>query len=138
MTFADPSQPGPHPHFDEQRTTPWYRALEPGLAAAQASGRRVLLQVGRRSCGGSRALIEKTLPKEEIAEFVNEHFVCVAIDSDQPSEAVAALLAQAPRHEPTPVCLYLSADGRLLHSTVGGRPAAVFLRDLTEAQARRL
>ena len=47
-----------------------------------------------------------------------------------------AFKAQAPRHEPTPVCLYLSAEGQLLHSTVGGRPAAVFLRDLTEAQAK--
>lgn len=131
-------EPGQHPFFDDQRTTAWHSALAAGLQAAQArgDGGRVLVLVARRSCGGSRALIERTLPKEEIGEFLNAHFVCVAADADQLEPQVAALLAQAPRREPTPVCLYVSAAGQLLHSTVGGRPAAVFLRDLTEAQAR--
>lgn len=130
------TQSNRHPHFDDQRVTPWFSSLAEGLAAARASGRRVLVQVGRQSCGGSRALVERTLPKEEIGEVLNAHFVCVAADGDRLEPAVAALLAKAPRQEPTPVCLYLSAEGQLLHSTVGGRPAAVFLRDLTEAQAK--
>lgn len=122
-----------HPYFDDRRVVAWY-GLAAGLAEAAAAGRPVLVLVSRRSCGGSRALVEKTFPKEEIAEALAS-FVCVAAEADAPDEALASLLAQAPRHEPTPVCLYLSPAGALVHSTVGGRPPAVFLRDLTEAQA---
>ena len=53
------------------------------------------------------------------------------------SLSIAALLPNLPRQEPTPLCVYLAADGRILHSTVGGRPAAVFLRDMTEALAKK-
>jgi hypothetical protein len=50
--------------------------------------------------------------------------------------AVAALVARMAQHERTPLCLYLSAEGELTHSTSGGRPPAVFLSDLLEAPHR--
>jgi len=46
------------------------------------------------------------------------------------------LVAQMPQHDRTPLCLYLSAEGALMHSTSGGRPPAVFLSDLLEAPHR--
>ena len=130
------TEPGEHPYFNSRRAAPWYHHLADGLAAARQSGQHVFLQVGRQSCGGSRALIEKTIVKEEIHEFLNQHFVCVGASTDDLDPDVAALLPRLPRHEPTPVCIYLDGEGRPLHSTVGGRPAAVFLRDMTEALAR--
>lgn len=129
--------PGRHLYFDDRAAVAWYRRLEPGLAEASASGRRILIVVGRRDCGGTRALIEKIFPKEEISDELRAGFVCVCADVHDPEPAVRSLIEQAPRHEPTPLCLYADATARLLHSTVGGRPAAVFLRDLTEAQARK-
>jgi hypothetical protein len=129
---------GQHPYFDDQRTARWHTDLGEALAAARGEGRRVLLLLGRRGCGGTRALVEKTLPKAEIAEFLRDHFVCLAVDGDAALAApVDALLSQVPRREPTPVCVYLDEEGRPAHSTVGGRPAAVFLRDMTEAAARK-
>lgn len=129
---------GRHPFFDDQRTARWHLDLAEAVAAARGEGRRVLLLLGRRGCGGTRALVEKTLPKEEIAEFLRDHFVCLAVDGDAPVEAaVEAVLAQVPRRDPTPVCVYLDEEGHPVHSTVGGRPAAVFLRDMTEATVRK-
>jgi len=96
----------------------------------------VLVVVGRQSCGGSRALVEKTIGKEEIQEYVDAHYVCVAGDADAPEPAVAALVARMAQHDRTPLCLYLSAEGALMHSTSGGRPPAVFLSDLLEAPHR--
>src|SRR5438309_940296 len=124
------SLPGHHPYFNDQRCTFWHTRLADALAAAQADGKRVFVQVGRQTCGGSRALVEKTLPKEEIGEFLRDHFHCVGVDAGGTDAEVAALLSQLPRHEPTPVCIYLTGDGRPVHSTVGGRPPAVFLRDM--------
>ena len=131
------TQPGPHPYFNDNRAAAWYTRLTDGLAAAQEAGRHVFVQIGRLPCGGSRALIEKVIPKEEIAEFLRDHFVCVGLSADDPDPALAALVAQLPKREPTPLCVYLAADGRPLHSTAGGRPPAVFLRDMTEALAKR-
>jgi uncharacterized protein YyaL (SSP411 family) len=125
---------GRHPHF----VSPvfWHATLADGLAAARESQRPVLLVVGRQSCGGSRALVEKTIAKEEIHEYVDAHYVCVAGDADAPEPAVAALVARMAQHDRTPLCLYLSPEGELMHSTSGGRPPAVFLSDLLEAPHR--
>jgi hypothetical protein len=125
---------GRHPHF----VSPvfWYASLAEGLVTAGESRRAVLLVVGRQSCGGSRALVEKTIAKEEIHEYVDSHYVCVAGDADALEPAVAALVARMAQHDRTPLCLYLSAEGELMHSTSGGRPPAVFLSDLLEAPHR--
>ena len=125
---------GGHPHF----VSPifWHGSLAEGLVAARESKRAVLLVVGRQSCGGSRALVEKTIAKEEIYEDLDSHYVCVAGDADSPEPAVVALVARMAQHDRTPLCLYLTADGELMHSTSGGRPPAVFLSDLLEAPHR--
>jgi thioredoxin family protein len=125
---------GRHPHF----VSPvfWHPSLAEGLGAARDSGRAVILVVGRQSCGGSRALVEKTIGKEEIQEYLDGHYVCVADDADMPEPAVAALVARMAQHDRTPLCLCLSAEGDLMHSTSGGRPPAVFLSDLLEAPHR--
>jgi hypothetical protein len=125
---------GGHPHF----VSPvfWHESLAAGLAAARESKRAVLLVVGRQSCGGSRALVERTIAKEEIHEYLDTHYVCVAGDADAPEPAAAALVARMAQRDRTPLCLYLSAEGSLMHSTSGGRPPAVFLSDLLEAPHR--
>jgi hypothetical protein len=125
---------GRHPHFLSPLF--WHAGLAEGLAAARDSQRAVLLVVGRQSCAGSRGLVEKTIAKEEILEYLDSHYVCVAGDADAPEPAVAALVAQMPQHDRTPLCLYLSAEGEMMHSTSGGRPPAVFLSDLLEAPHR--
>jgi Thioredoxin-like len=125
---------GRHPHFVSPLF--WHAILAEGLVQARESQRAVLLVVGRQSCGGTRALVEKTIAKEEILEYLDSHYVCVAGDADSPEPAVAALVARMAQHDRTPLCLYLSAEGELMHSTSGGRPPAVFLSDLLEAPHR--
>jgi Protein of unknown function, DUF255 len=125
---------GRHPHFISPLG--WYPSLGEGLIAARESGRALLLVVGRQACGGTRALVERTIAKEEIHEYLDAHYVCVAGDADAPEPAVAALVARMPQHDRTPLCLYLSASEELMHFTSGGRPPAVFLSDLLEAPHR--
>src|SRR4051812_2328289 len=125
---------GRHPHFISPLV--WHTSLAEGLTAVGESKRAVLLVVGRQSCAGTRALVEKTMAKEEIHEYLDAHYVCVAGDADAPEPAVAALVARMPQHDRTPLCLYVSAEGTAMHSTSGGRPPAVFLSDLLEAPHR--
>jgi hypothetical protein len=122
-----------HLHFTSPQ--PWHHTLQDALDAVRGTEKCVLVQVGRQSCGGSRAMVEKALNKDEILEYVAAHYECVSADADQPEPRVAELIAQMPQHERTPFCLFLARDGRLVHSTSGGRPPAVFLADLIQAQA---
>ena len=133
-------QPPRHPYFDDRAAVEWHRSLADAIALAQKNGQRLLIVVSAPDCGGSRALLERVFPKEEITEELRRGFVCVAADPRSLEAGVATLLALAPKREPTPVCLYAVAEPsgpRLLFSTAGGRPPAVFIRDLTDAHARR-
>src|SRR5256885_2032011 len=121
-----------HPWFNDRASVGWHARIADARAAAR-EGQRLFVLVGRAGCGGTRALVERTIVKDEIAEFLNAHFAAVAADADAPDPDLAALLPSLPKREPTPLCLYLSRDGRRLLSTAGGRPAAVFLNDLVEA-----
>ena len=78
---------GRHPHFISPLS--WHTSVADGLVTARESARAVLLIVSRQSCGGSRALVEKTIAKEEIHEYLDAHYVCVAGDADSPEPAVA-------------------------------------------------
>ena len=128
---------GLHPYFHVYGAERWYGGLAEALAAARASGRKVLVVSGRQTCNGTRALVEKTIGKEEIAEYLNAHFVAVAVDAGAAEPDVAAIIAALPKREPTPLSIYLTADGRVVHSTAGGRPAAVFLNDMLEATVKK-
>jgi uncharacterized protein YyaL (SSP411 family) len=104
-----------HPYFQSRPI--WQASLAEGLREASAQGKRVFLTIGRIDCGGSRALVEKTISKEEIFEYLVERFTCVALDAD---------------------ALPDDASGALVLDTAGGRPAAVFLNDLVEGATRRV
>src|SRR5438105_1898206 len=111
----EPMADGLHPHFLDRRAVFWHAHLADALADAAAAGRQVFVQYGRKRCEGSRALVEKTIIKAEVSEFLGEHFTCLAADADAVEPAVEALVAALPRREPTPLCLYLDAAGRVLH-----------------------
>ena len=120
-----------HLHFTSPQA--WHHTLAEAVAAA--ADRCILVQVGRPNCGGSRALVEKSVAKEEILEYLAENYVCVSADADSPEPAVAELIAKMEHRDRTPYCLFLDGSGKLLHSTSGGRPPAVFLADLIQSHA---
>lgn len=125
---------GRHLHFDDRHAVIWHRSLAPALLEAARDGKCTLVHIGRPDCGGSRALIERVVIKEEITETLRAGFVCVCADASALEPDLAERFAALPRREPTPVLMFLDSTGQIVHSTIGGRPPAVFLRDLTEAE----
>jgi hypothetical protein len=127
-----------HPWFSSGLT--WNTKLDDAIAEATASGKRLMLVIGRATCGGTRALVERTLAKEEIEQFTREKFALVAADADAPElcdPRVRELFQALPVKAPTPLIAYLAVDGRLLTSTAGGRPPAVLLNDMLGATTRK-
>ena len=123
-----------HPYFQSKPI--WTDSLPDALREAAEKQKRVFLQIGRIDCGGSRALVEKTISKEEIFDYLTERYVCVARDADALTPDEQALVARMRNKERTPFCLYLTDAGALVLETAGGRPAAVFLNDLVEGATK--
>src|SRR4051812_20448879 len=105
---------GLHPYFSSGLR--WHERLADGLAAARTQNRKVFVAHGHRLCAGTRGLIERTLEKEEVAEIVAKNFVCVAGDHDHLDPELAAVVEKLAKREPTPLCIYLDSDGKLLSS----------------------
>ena|SRR5437868_10528355 len=124
-----------HPWFSSALS--WHTELDGAIAEATAAQKRLMLVVGRATCAGTRALVERTLAKEELEEFVREKLVLVAADADAPQPRVAEIVASLPVRAPTPLSIYLAVDGRVLLSTAGGRPPAVLLNDMLNATTRK-
>jgi hypothetical protein len=124
-----------HPYFTSGLE--WQVRLADALTQAREKNLRVFVAHGQRFCSGTRALVERTLAKEEVEEMMAKHFVPVAGDAEALDPDLAALLETVPKKEPTPVCIYLDSDGKLLLSTAGGRPPAVLLNDMLGAISRR-
>jgi hypothetical protein len=104
---------GRHPHF----VSPvfWHASLAEGLDAARESQRAVLVVVGRQSCGGSRALVEKTIAKEEIHGIRRRAYVCVAGDATRRTRRRRAGGPHGAATIEHPLCPNLSAEGALMH-----------------------
>jgi hypothetical protein len=124
-----------HPWFTSALL--WHTRLDEAIAAATANGQRLMLVIGRATCAGTRALVERTLAKEELEAFTRDKFALVAADADalepRARELYDALLVKAP----TPLIVYLSVDGKIMSSTAGGRPPAVLLNDMLGATSRK-
>jgi hypothetical protein len=123
-----------HPWFTSG--LPWYTLLDEAQAEAARDGKRLMLVVGRALCAGTRALVERTLAKEELEEYTRQHFALLAVDADQPPARVAEIIAKLPVRAPTPLIAYVTTDGRVVGSTAGGRPPAVLLNDMLGATTR--
>ena len=124
-----------HPWFSSALF--WHTDLDGAIAAATAAGQRLMLVVGRATCAGTRALVERTLAKEELEQFVREKLVLVAADADALAPRIAEMVGSLPVRAPTPLTIYLAVDGRVLVSTAGGRPPAVLLNDMLNATTRK-
>ena len=124
-----------HPWFTSALT--WQTRLDEAIAEATAAGKRLMLVVGRATCGGTRALVERTLAKEELEAFTREKLTLVAADADAPEARVREIVNALPVKAPTPLIVYLTVEGRVLSSTAGGRPPAVLLNDMLGATTRK-
>ena len=125
----------PHPFFSGPIA--WHTQFREAGDEAREKDRMIMVAICRLKCAASRALVEKVLRKDELAEVIDRDFVPLACDADHLEPEVAELLARLTVKEPTPVCIYLTRDGRVVQSTAGGRHPAVLLNDLIQACAKR-
>ncbi|HUI27611.1 MAG TPA: thioredoxin domain-containing protein, partial [Candidatus Kryptonia bacterium] len=61
----------------------WYPWCDEAFAAAKREGKPVLLSVGYSTCHWCHVMEEESFEDEEIARYLNEHYIAIKIDREQ-------------------------------------------------------
>jgi thioredoxin-related protein len=111
--------PRPHPHFNDRQTLDWHTRYADALAAARSRNQRLFIEFGRELCGQCRALVQSVIPRPEIAALLQQGFVALAADCDEPEPEVEALAMQVPDASMLPFVIFADANGRYLDGSSG-------------------
>lgn len=119
-----------HPHFDDKGLR-WHTHLAEALAEAKRDGKHVLVEFGRLACGNCRTLVEALLPAADVRAEIDQHFVLLASDCDDPEQEIVRIGAEHMSHARSlPFVLYLDGEGEFVFGTQGARTKHALMHDL--------
>jgi thioredoxin-related protein len=120
----------PHPHFDDRGTLHWHARWSDALAQAAREDKLVFVEFGREACGLCRALVQSVVPRPDVASLLQQHFVALASDCDDPEDEVVALAEHLRDATMLPFVLFADARGTFLGGSSGAVQPASFVRTL--------
>ncbi len=94
----------------------WYPWGEAAFAKAKAEGKVIFLSVGYTSCHWCHVMERESFMDEEIAAYMNEHFVCIKVDREERPDVDSIYM--------TSVQVYNQVTGS---GRGGGWPMSVFM-----------
>ena len=116
---------------------PTWRAWDRGLEEARTSGRPVLVDVYTDWCGWCRRMKAEVYAKPEVRQYLDEHFVTVALNAEGPEAATydgkpftSRTLAARFGVSGYPTTIFLRPDGGYLVSVPGYVESPKFLQVL--------
>ncbi|MGQ0552964.1 MAG: thioredoxin family protein [Planctomycetota bacterium] len=125
-----------HPHFDDRGTLSWHTRWEDALAAARRDGKLIFIEMGREQCSNCRTLVQGVVPQPSIAKLLQERFVALASDVDDPEPAVLDLAMQNLADATMlPFVLFTDAEGNFLAGGHGAVHPDRFRETLEELAA---
>ncbi|HPF15505.1 MAG: thioredoxin family protein [Planctomycetes bacterium] len=127
----------PHPHFDDHGTLDWFQTLEGAVDEAKRTGRLIFMEFGRKACSQCRSLVEAIVPRPDVAELLQNHFVALAADADGEDDAILRLASQLPDAMMLPFVIFADAEGQFLEGYSGSASAPYLLKTLNRLIATR-
>jgi uncharacterized protein YyaL (SSP411 family) len=94
----------------------WYPWGAEALAKAKREGKLIFLSIGYSSCHWCHVMERESFQDEEIARFLNEHFVCIKVDREERPDIDAVYMTALQVYQ------QLAGSGR-----GGGWPLSMFL-----------
>ncbi|WP_270605193.1 thioredoxin family protein [Bacteroides ovatus] len=94
------------------------------LKQAQAANKPILIDCYTAWCGPCKMMVKQVFTQKEIGDYLNEHFVCAKIDMEK---GEGPELSKKFGIRAYPTFLYLTKDGTLISSAVGGCNAGEFI-----------
>ncbi len=127
-----------HPHFNDRGTLAWHATFDEALAAAKRDGKLVFIEMGREQCSNCRSLVESVVTQANVAKLLQDGFVAVASDIDDPEPAVLDLaMANLPDAMMLPFVLFTDAEGNFLAGGHGAVNPSAFARTLQTLAEKR-
>lgn len=120
----------PHLHFDDKGTLDWHTTLADALASAARDGKKVFIDIGREACSQCRTLVQNVVPHPEIAPLLQQGFVALASDCDDPEDEVIALAQNLEDAYMLPFVVFADAQGNFLGGSSGAVNPVAFKRTL--------
>lgn len=73
------------PYLLQHATNPinWYPWGDEAFAKAQAENKLMLISVGYSSCHWCHVMEKEAFSNDQVAEFMNEHYVCIKVDREE-------------------------------------------------------
>lgn len=103
-------------------------SLEEGLLKAKESNKPLFIDVFATWCGPCKYLSNNVFTDEELGEFMNEHFICLKLDGEQPDGRSLMMDFDLDSY---PTMLFLSPEKKMLKKLVGAVPAST-IKDKAE------
>ncbi len=129
---AEKKQPPKHTNRLAKETSPyllqhahnpvnWYPWGDEALAKAKAEKKLIFLSIGYSSCHWCHVMERESFHDEEIAKFLNEHYVCIKVDREERPDIDSVYMTSLHMYNT------LRGSGR-----GGGWPLSMFLTDAAE------
>jgi len=126
-----------HPHFDDRGTLEWYTRWDDALAAARQGGKLVFIDFGRELCSQCRSLVQAVVPSPGIAPLLEQHFVGLASDADEPEQEIIELISEhLADGMMLPFVMFTDAEGKYLAGSHGAVNPNTFRSTLEQLVAR--
>lgn len=93
-------------------------SYQEGLDAAKKEGKLLFADFYYDGCGPCKALSDYVFAREDVGDFMNEHFVCVKINGED--KGAGEELSKKFKVQGYPTCLIVRPDGTLQHRLLGG------------------
>lgn len=93
----------------------WYPWGEEALAKAKAENKPIFLSVGYSSCYWCHVMERESFLDEEIAAFLNKHFVCIKVDREERpdiDEVYMAAVQLLNRRGGWPMTVFMTPEGK--------------------------
>lgn len=125
------SSHSPHPHFDDQASLDWITGWDAALKKSKLEQKLVFIEMGRELCSQCRTLVESVVPHPSIAPLLQQSFVALAADCDDPEAAVIELAEQHLSDATMlPFVMFTDGQGRYLDGLAGAVDPVDFLARL--------
>lgn len=95
-------------------------------AAAKEAGKPIFVYGSSEHCGPCRVMEAKVFPEKKVGDYYNTTFINYKVNLE---EGQGLELAQKYHVDRFPTYFYFDKDGRFLHISGGGKPAADFIQD---------
>lgn len=109
---------------------------EEALQKARQTDKPLFVDVWASWCGPCKRLSNEIFTQAEVGKFFNTHFICYKLQTDPKDPALreeATRIADTYQVAALPTLLWLTADGKLLHSSVGFLTAEKLLENARQA-----